>query len=100
MAERAPLAAGVKVTVMRQIARGLTVPEPGQVLADVILKSPGFAPVRVVLVMFKAAVRLVFVRVEVLAALVVPTITEPKRIDAGRSVAVGAAVPVPVSVTT
>jgi hypothetical protein len=50
--------------------------------------------------MFSAAVELLFVSVEVLAALVVPTVTEPKRIDAGSSVAVGAAVPVPVSVTT
>ena len=100
VAERDPLAPGVKVTLMRHVPKGLIVPEFGQVLAEVILKSPGFAPVRVILVMFSAAVELLFVSVEVLAALVVPTVTEPKRIDAGSSVAVGAAVPVPVSVTT
>jgi hypothetical protein len=100
VAERDPLAAGVKVTEIRHVARGLIVPELGQVLAEVILKSPGFAPVRVMLVIFSAAVELVFVSVEVLAALVVPTVTEPKRWDAGSRVAVGAAVPVPVRVTT
>jgi hypothetical protein len=100
VAERAPVAPGVKVTLMRQVPKGLIVPEFGQVLAELILKSPGFAPVRVMLVMFSAAVELVFVSVEVVAALVVPTVTEPNFMDAGRSVAVGAAVPVPVSVTT
>lgn len=100
VAERAPLAMGVKVTEIRHVAKGLTVPELGQVLAEVILKSPGFAPVRVMLVMFNAAVKLVLVSVEVLAALVAPTVTEPKHSDFGRRVAVGSGVPVPVRVTT
>ena len=67
VAERDPLAPGVKVTLMRHVPKGLIVPEFGQVLAEVILKSPGFAPVRVILVMFSAAVELLFVSVEVLA---------------------------------
>lgn len=64
VAEREPLAVGENVTVTRQVASGLIVPELGQVLAEVILKSPGFAPVSVRLVMFKARVVLVSVRVE------------------------------------
>ena len=72
----------------------------GQVLAEVILKSPGFAPVSVMLEIFSATVVLVSVRVEVLAALVEPTVTEPKLSDAGMSVAVASAVvPVPVRLT-
>ncbi len=99
VAERDPVSVGVKVTVIRQVPRGLTVPELGQVLALVMAKSPGFAPVSVMLEMFNAAVVLVSVRVEVVAALVVPTVTVPKRIDDGSSVAVGGSVPVPVRVT-
>jgi hypothetical protein len=64
VAERDPLLLGVKVTVTRQVFRGLMVPELGQVLADVILKSPGFDPVSVMLDMLRAIVELVSVRVE------------------------------------
>ena len=72
----------------------------GQVLAEVILKSPGFAPVRVMLLMFNATVVLVSVSVEDLAALVEPTATEPKPSVAGSSVAVAfVTVPVPVRLT-
>jgi len=52
------------------------------------------------LVIFTADVRLVSVSVEVLAALVTPISTDPKLIDAGNSVTVGAATPVPVRVTS
>ena len=100
VAERDPVAVGVKVTVTRHVPSGLTLPELGQVLAVVIWKSPGFAPLRAMLEMFKATVLLVSVRVEVLAALVVPTVTEPKFCEAGRRVAVArATVPVPVRLT-
>ena len=96
VAERAPVAPGVKVTEIRQVARGLIVPDCGQVLAVVILKSPGFEPVKVMLVMFRAEVMLVSVSVEVSTELVVPCVIEPKFSDLGRSVAVGTAtVPVP-----
>lgn len=64
VAERDPLAVGEKVIVTRQVARGLMLPELGQVLAEEILKSPGFAPVSVMLVMLKAKVVLVSVNVE------------------------------------
>jgi hypothetical protein len=86
---------GVKVTEIRQVASGLIVPDVGQVLAEVILKSPGFAPVRVMLLIVSVAVLLVSVRVDVIAELVEPWVTEPKFSEAGSSVAVGAAVPVP-----
>jgi hypothetical protein len=95
VAEREPIAVGVKVTAIRQVASGLIVPDVGQVLAEVILKSPGFAPVSVVLVMVSVAVLLVSVRVDVIAELVEPWTTEPKFSEAGSSVAVGSAVPVP-----
>ena len=52
------------------------VPEFGQVLAEVIVKSPGFAPLSAMLLIFNATVVLVSVRVEDLAALVDPTATE------------------------
>lgn len=100
VADRDPVAVGVKVTVTRQVPSGLTVPELGQVLAEVIWKSPALAPLRAMLEMLRATVLLVSVRVEDFAALVIPTVTEPKLCDAGRSVAVArATVPVPVRLT-
>ena len=100
VAERDPLAVGEKVTVTRQVAKGLIVPGLGHVLAEVILKSPGFAPVKVMLLMLRATVELVSVSVEDLAELVEPTATEPKLSDAGKSVAVASAtVPVPLRLT-
>ena len=96
VAEREPDAVGEKVMVTRHVASGLIVPGLGQVLAEVILKSPGFAPVNVLLVMLRATVALVSVSVEVSAELVVPWVMEPKFSDFGNSVAVGtAAAPVP-----
>lgn len=96
VAEREPVLVGVKVTVTRHVFSGLMVPELGQVLDLVSRKSPGLAPVRVMLVMFKATVRLVSVRVEVSGRLVAPTATEPKSSELGKSVAVGTdARPVP-----
>ena len=96
VAERDPVLLGVKVTVTRHVLRGLTVPRLGQVLAEVILKLAGFVPVSVMPVMLSATVALVSVRVEDCAALVCPTVIEPKFNEAGRSVAVGVAdLPVP-----
>jgi len=96
VAERAPVAPGVKVTDIVQVASGLMVPDLGQVLAEVILKSLAFAPVIVVPVIFNATVVLVSLSVEVFAELVVPSVTEPKLSELGRSVAVGTdARPVP-----
>lgn len=98
VAERDPLAVGENVTVTRQVASGLMVPEFGQVLEVVILKSPGLAPLNAMLLMFNATVVLVSVSVEDWAALVDPTATEPKPSVAGRSVAVAKELPVPVPV--
>lgn len=93
-----PDAEGVKVTVTRQVASGLTVPEAGQVLAGVSVKSVGLVPVIAMLLMLSATVALVSVSVELLAALVVPTVTVPKLNEDGSSVAVASAVvPVPLS---
>jgi len=64
VAEREPVAVGENVIVTRHVASGWTVPALGQVLAVEILKSPGFAPVSVVLPMANASVELVSVRVE------------------------------------
>lgn len=99
VAERAPLAPGVNVTEIRQVAKGFTVPDFGQVLAEAILKSPGFDPDKTMLLMFNGTLVLVFVNVEVSAALVSPTVTEPNFNVEGSSVAVGGDVPVPVSET-
>ena len=100
VAERDPLAVGENVTVTTHFASGLIVPGFGQVLAEVILKSPGLAPVNVMLEIFNATVLLVSVSVELLAALVLPTAPEPKLSVAGNRVAVAlVTVPVPVRLT-
>jgi hypothetical protein len=83
----------VKVTEKTQVASGFSVPDVGHVVPDVSWKSPGLVPVRVTLLMVRAALELVLVSVEVLAALVVPTVTEAKFSDAGNSVAVTTPVP-------
>lgn len=96
VAERDPVAPGVKVTEIVQVASGLMVPDLGQVLAEVTLKSLAFAPVIVVPVIFSATVVLVSVSVAVFAELVAPSVMEPKLSELGKSVAVGiAAFPVP-----
>lgn len=98
VAERDPLAVGENVIVTRHVANGWMVPEVGQVLAEEILKSPGFAPLSAMLLMFKATVVLVSVSVEDCAALVEPTAIDPKPSVAGSRVAVAKEVPVPVPV--
>ena len=67
-------------------------------LAEEIVKSPGFAPLSAMLLMFSATVVLVSVRVEDWAALVEPTAIDPKPSVAGSSVAVARDVPEPVPV--
>jgi hypothetical protein len=100
VAERAPEAVGVNVTVTRQVAEGLIVPEVGQVLDGLSAKSPAFVPVIAMLLMLSAIVVLVSVRVEDFAALVVPTATVAKFSVAGSNVAVAVPpLPVPESAT-
>jgi hypothetical protein len=67
-AVRVPVAVGVKVTLMMQLPAGATL-DP-QLL--VCAKSPGFVPVRLMLVML-SAVASVLASVTACAALVVPT---------------------------
>jgi hypothetical protein len=96
VAERAPEAVGLKVIVTKQVASGLIVPEFGQVLEVLSLKSAALVPVMVMLLMFSAIVVLVSVSVDDFAALVEPTATVPKDKDAGRRVAVAVVPPLPV----
>jgi hypothetical protein len=99
VAERAPDAVGVKVTVTAQVASGLIVPELGQVPFGLSAKSEALVPVIVMLLMFNATVTLVSVSVEDFATLVEPTATVPKFRVAGNSVAVAVPplAPVPLS---
>jgi hypothetical protein len=64
VADRAPVAVGVKVTVRRQVPSGFTVPELGHVLDALSLKSAAFVPAMVMLLTFSAIVELVSVRVD------------------------------------
>ena len=98
LAPRLPLADGVKVTLIVQLAPAASVLGlMGQVL--VCAKSPAFVPATVMLVIVRAAVPL-FVSVTDLAALVVPTFWAPKLRLVGFSVTAGAeTVPVPESAT-
>lgn len=95
VAVRVPVAAGVNVTVIRHVPNGLIVPAVGHVVAGVIVNSEAFVPLIEVPLTIKATEELVSVKVEVFAALVVPTVTPPKLMDAGKSVAVGNPEPLP-----
>src|SRR3989475_10893965 len=98
VALRIPVASGVKLTLIVQLAPGATEPAPlGQVLPAAKAKSAACAPVMVMLVRFSGAPLLV--RVTVCAALVVPTRCLPKALLVAESVAVGGVTPVPVSGT-
>src|SRR5438128_1140965 len=73
VAARAPVAAGVKLTLIVQLAPGATEPAPvGQVLPAAKAKSAACAPTMEMLVRFSGAPPLL-VRVTVCAGLVVPT---------------------------
>src|SRR5947209_3370950 len=99
VALRIPVASGVKLTLIVQLAPGATEPAPlGQVLPAAKAKSAACAPVMVMLVRFSGALPLL-VRVTVCAALVVPTRCLPKALLVAESVAVGGVTPVPVSDT-
>ena len=88
-AARLPVAVGLKVTEIVQVA--FTASDAGQSL--VCVKSPGFVPVSVTLLMVSGAVP-VLRRDDVCAALVEPTICGPKTRLPGVSVT-AEAVPVP-----
>src|SRR5437660_8398124 len=76
-AARAPGAAGVKLTLIVQLAPGATEPAPvGQVLPAAKAKSAACAPVMVILVRFSGAPPLL-VNVTFCAGLVVPTRCSP-----------------------
>src|SRR5579862_3303457 len=92
VALRAPVVVGLNVTLMVQLAPAAS--ELAQVLA--CAKSPGSVPA-IVMLMPVIAIVPTFLNVTVLAALVVPVVTEPKLRLAGVSSAV---VPVPVSGTS
>jgi len=88
-----PVAAGLNVTLMLQLAPGLTV--LGQLL--VWEKSLRLVPVSTMLVMVRGAVP-ALLSFTVFCALVVPTFCVPNESDAGEKLAAGA-VPVPVRLT-
>ena len=93
---RDPLAVGIKLTVMLQLAPG------ARVLPQVVLlKSPGLLPVRVMLVTDNTAYELVlvFVSMAVWGGAVCPTVVLGNVMVAGVSVTVAlGTVPVPVRV--
>jgi len=90
-AAKDPLAAGMNVTLTVQLAPAATLP-PQLLLCA---KSPGFAPVSLMLLMLKAALP-VLLSVEVWAELVVPTAWLPKARVVGDKLAVGCPTPTPV----
>src|SRR3989454_8864570 len=97
VAARTPVAAGVKLTLIVQLAPGATEPAPlGQVLPAAKAKSAACAPVMLMLMRFSGAPPLL-VSVTFCAGLVVPTRCWPKALLVAESVAVGGVTPVPVS---
>src|SRR3989449_5575324 len=95
----APVAAGVNLMLIVQLAPGATEPAPvGQVLPAAKAKSAACAPVMVMLVRFSGAPPLL-VSVTFCAALVVPTRCLPKALLVAESVAVGGGTPGPRSDT-
>src|SRR3989449_777080 len=79
VAVRAPVASGVKLMLIVQLAPGATEPAPvGQVLPAAMAKSPGFKPARTMLVMLRVAVPLL-VRVTVCTGLFFLMIRRPPR---------------------
>src|SRR5437870_2494121 len=98
-AARAPVAAGVKLTLIVQLAPGATEPAPvGQVLPAAKAKSAACAPMMVMLVRFRGAPPLPYTTL-FRSALVVPTRCLPNALLVAESVAVGGVTPVPVSDT-
>src|SRR5438128_6425994 len=100
VAVRAPVAAGVNVTVKAQLADAATGPPArghGATPEPATAKSPGFEPARAMLVMLRVAVPLL-VRVTVCAGLVVLRRWSPKARLVGAKVTAGA-MPIPASDT-
>src|SRR3989442_1250062 len=99
VAARAPVAAGVKLMLIVQLAPGATEPAPvGQVLPAAKAKSAACAPVMVMLVMFRSMSPLL-ISVRFCSSVVVPSGLLPKALLVAESVAVGGVTPVPVSDT-
>src|SRR3989454_3839805 len=97
MALRIPVASGVKLTLIVQLAPGATEPAPlGQVLPAAKAKSAACAPVMVMLVRFSGAPPLL-VSVTFCAALVVPMRCSPNALLVAECLADGSVTPVPVS---
>src|SRR5437899_10972193 len=95
VAARTPVAGGVKLTLIVQLAPGATEPAPvGQVLPAAKAKSAACAPVMVMLVRLSGAASLL-VSVTFCAALVVPTRCSPNALLVAESVAVGGVTPAP-----
>src|SRR3989442_5080472 len=95
VAARVPGAAGVKLTLIVQLAPGATEPAPlGQVLPAAKAKSAACAPVMVMPVRFSGAPPLL-VSVTFCAALVVPTRCSPNALLVAASVAVWVVPPAP-----
>src|SRR2546426_38550 len=100
VAVRAPVAAGVNVTVKAQLADAATGPPArghGATPEPATAKSPGFEPARAMLVMLRVAVPLL-VRVTVCTGLVVLRRWSPKARLVGAKVTAGA-MPIPASDT-
>src|SRR3989442_4509133 len=98
VAARTPVAAGVKLTLIVQLAPGATEPAPdGQVLPAAKAKSAACVPVMVMLVRVSGAPPLL-VSVTFWAGLVVPTRCLPKALLVAESVAVGGVAPDPARV--
>src|SRR5207302_790932 len=100
VAVRAPVAAGVNVTVKAQLADAATGPPArghGATPEPATAKSPGFEPARAMLVMLRVAVPLL-VRVTVCTGLVVLRRWSPKARLVGAKVTAGT-IPVPASDT-
>src|SRR2546422_6040444 len=96
VAARAPVASGVKLTLIVQLAPGATEPAPvGQVLSAAKAKSAACAPVMVMLVRFSGAPPLL-VSVTFCAGLVVPTRCSPNALLVAESPPVGGGPPGPV----
>src|SRR5947209_2807696 len=97
VALRIPVASGVKLTLIVQLAPGATEPAPlGQVLPAAKAKSAACAPVMVMLVRFSGASPLL-VSVTFCAALVVPTRCYTISLHDALPISVGGVTPVPVS---
>src|SRR3989442_9011277 len=93
-ANRAPVAVGVKVSLITQLPLGTTIAPFVHVVPAAMAKSPGFAPPRATVVMLKVPVPLL-ATVTLCAALVVLTRWLPNATAVVDSVTAGAPLPQP-----